>query len=145
MHWVVNTDYKLFVCLCSDEYSVDIKYSDEPGSVSLSRDSNIKFFGPLSPSLADSIDQLPVQYVRPYFDCGRSNKWIFSSSAPIYDRLPRYVYDPSIPGNRSAGIFDNLRTNRYCYHAIITYVGIKDLPIVLTTCLRLQTCRCCRR
>ncbi|CAG0920746.1 unnamed protein product [Notodromas monacha] len=33
----------------------------------------------------------PVKWVRPYFDCGRSNKWIFGASVPIADIYPRHT------------------------------------------------------
>ncbi|CAG0879672.1 unnamed protein product [Cyprideis torosa] len=33
----------------------------------------------------------PVQWSRPYFDCGRSNKWIFGASVPVVDIIPRHT------------------------------------------------------
>jgi hypothetical protein len=44
------------------------------------------FAGPL-PYLLDS-----VRYTWPYFDCGRTNKWILTAVAPIIDVLPRYTF-----------------------------------------------------
>jgi hypothetical protein len=95
----------------SDEVILDATFSDAPGMVSEERDGSIKFFGPEFPLLADDSDNLPVQYTAPYFDCGRSNKWIFSAVAPVYDRLPRYVYDPQDKNNLTVGIYDNVRSN----------------------------------
>jgi hypothetical protein len=33
----------------------------------------------------------PVQWTRPYFDCGRSNKWIIGAVVPIADIYPRHT------------------------------------------------------
>jgi hypothetical protein len=33
---------------------------------------------------------LPVMFTQPYFDCGKSNKWIFSAVSPVVDFMPRY-------------------------------------------------------
>ena len=33
----------------------------------------------------------PTIWTRPYFDCGRSNKWIISSVSPIVDIYPRHT------------------------------------------------------
>lgn len=33
----------------------------------------------------------PVKWTRPYFDCGRSNKWIIGASVPIPDIYPRHT------------------------------------------------------
>ena len=90
--------------------NVAIQYADGIGSKMAPE--GFKFFGPPSPFISDQVSQLPVQFTRPYFDCGRSNKWIISAVAPILDRLPRYTYDPDVPGNFSAGIYDNIRMNR---------------------------------
>lgn len=90
--------------------ALGVGVKDQPAS--------FKFFGPASPFLSDREDQLPVQFTRPYYDCGRSNKWIVSATAPIFDRLPRYPYDPDVPGNSSAGIFDSIRKNVYVYSVL---------------------------
>lgn len=95
---------------CSDEVNVGITYANGVGN--MEPVVGFKFFGPPSPFISDNQDDLPVQFTRPYFDCGRSNKWIVSAVAPILDRLPRYTYDPDVPGNASAGIYDSIRMNR---------------------------------
>ncbi|UYV67905.1 hypothetical protein LAZ67_5002460 [Cordylochernes scorpioides] len=33
----------------------------------------------------------PVKWSKPYFDCGRSNKWIFGATVPIPDIFPRHT------------------------------------------------------
>jgi hypothetical protein len=33
----------------------------------------------------------PVKWTRPYFDCGRSNKWLVSAVVPIADLYPRHT------------------------------------------------------
>lgn len=33
----------------------------------------------------------PVKWFKPYYDCGRSNKWIYGASAPIPDIYPRHT------------------------------------------------------
>ena len=35
--------------------------------------------------------QGPVKWVKPYFDCGRSNKWVYGSTVPIPDIYPRHT------------------------------------------------------
>lgn len=33
----------------------------------------------------------PVKWTRPYFDCGRSNKWLVAAVVPIADIYPRHT------------------------------------------------------
>lgn len=33
----------------------------------------------------------PVKWTRPYYDCGRSNKWLVAAIAPIADIFPRHT------------------------------------------------------
>ncbi|XP_003742432.1 uncharacterized protein LOC100897972 [Galendromus occidentalis] len=33
----------------------------------------------------------PVKWVRPYFDCGRSDKWVYGATSPIPDIYPRHT------------------------------------------------------
>lgn len=50
------------------------------------------FHGPASPGQGDTDpNHLPVVFTQPYFDCGKSNKWIVTAVAPIVDYLPRFV------------------------------------------------------
>ncbi|UJR33524.1 hypothetical protein I4U23_020969 [Adineta vaga] len=48
---------------------------------------NFEFYGPPHPE-----DPLgPTLWTRPYFDCGRSNKWVVSAVSPIVDIYPRHT------------------------------------------------------
>lgn len=47
------------------------------------------FFGPPQPGSQEKV-YLPVLFTDPYFDCGRSNKWIVSATAPVVEFMPRY-------------------------------------------------------
>lgn len=33
----------------------------------------------------------PVKWTRPYFDCGRSNRWLVAAVAPVADIYPRHT------------------------------------------------------
>ncbi|PAA76402.1 hypothetical protein BOX15_Mlig029453g2 [Macrostomum lignano] len=57
---------------------------------------NIKrqFFGPPSPGISEPYQ--PVYFTRPYFDCGRSNKWIVSAVAPVIDFMVRYSIETKL-------------------------------------------------
>ncbi|CAF3743534.1 unnamed protein product [Rotaria sordida] len=48
---------------------------------------NIEFYGPPHPE----DPQGPTLWTRPYFDCGRSDKWIISAVSPIVDIYPRHT------------------------------------------------------
>jgi len=48
---------------------------------------NIEFYGPPHPE----DPQGPTLWTRPYFDCGRSNKWVISAVSPIVDIYPRHT------------------------------------------------------
>ncbi|CAF5121994.1 unnamed protein product [Rotaria magnacalcarata] len=48
---------------------------------------NFEFYGPPHPE----DPQGPTLWTRPYFDCGRSDKWIISSVSPIVDIYPRHT------------------------------------------------------
>ena len=36
-------------------------------------------------------DPGPVKWIRPYFDCGRSNEWKFAAAVPVVDIYPRHT------------------------------------------------------
>ena len=72
-------------------YTVDIMYSNETGKFVDNEYKGMVFFGPPSPGQKE-VDWLPVRYTPPYYDCGRSNKWIVSAVSPVIDRLPRYLH-----------------------------------------------------
>lgn len=42
------------------------------------------------PPAASSIPG-PVKWVRPYYDCDRSNKWVYGATSPIVDIFPRHT------------------------------------------------------
>lgn len=71
-------------------YDVGIKYSNETGRFTDEEFKSKVFFGPPSPGQKEDV-HIPVVYTEPYFDCGRSNKWIVSAVSPIVDQLPRYL------------------------------------------------------
>ncbi|CAD5117999.1 DgyrCDS6740 [Dimorphilus gyrociliatus] len=75
-------------------YNVGIKYSNETGKFTTDEFEGKTFYGPPFPGQNQQNQKQvfqPVDFTRPYFDCGRSNKWIVSASAPIVDHLPRYL------------------------------------------------------
>ena len=71
-------------------YDVGIKYSNETGKFTDEEFVAKAIFGPPSPGQNDD-ENLPVVFTQPYYDCGRSNKWIISAVAPVVDQLPRYL------------------------------------------------------
>ena len=73
------------------KYSVGIKFSNATGQYADNEYLGTEFFGPSSPGQNDDKKFMPVLYTPPYFDCGRSNKWIVSAVSPIVDYLPRYL------------------------------------------------------
>ncbi|XP_071113928.1 uncharacterized protein [Haliotis cracherodii] len=82
-----NTWYSLWLpdwkqgVMPKDVYSINI--GDDGNS------STFIFNGPSS--ILDSFDEMPVWLTNPYFDCGRTNKWVVSVTSPITDYLPRYT------------------------------------------------------
>lgn len=71
-------------------YDVGIKYSNETGVFETEEFLGKTFYGPPSPGINEK-ENLPVLWTQPYYDCGRSNKWIVSAVAPVVDHLPRYL------------------------------------------------------
>ena len=47
----------------------------------------MQFYGP--PGAEDNPSQ--IKWTKPYFDCGRSNKWVISAVSPIVDVYPRHT------------------------------------------------------
>jgi hypothetical protein len=70
-------------------YSVGIKFSNKTGYFMSKEFFTTAFYGPPQPGQTGQIS-LPVLFTKPYFDCGRSNKWILSASSPVVDYMPRY-------------------------------------------------------
>ena len=71
-------------------YDVGIKYSNETGRFTNDEWEGKTFFGPPSPGQRET-EHLPVVFTEPYFDCGKSDKWIVSAVSPVTDQLPRYL------------------------------------------------------
>jgi hypothetical protein len=46
----------------------------------------------------------PTKWTAPYFDCGRSNKWIISSVSPIVDVYPRHTEYRNVQSYRFLGV-----------------------------------------
>jgi len=78
---------------------------------------NIEFYGPPHPE--DPLGELtffknkkkfdfyfkgPTLWTRPYFDCGRSNKWIISAVSPIVDIYPRHTEFRHLQSMRNLGV-----------------------------------------
>lgn len=61
-------------------YQVEIRYANNTNET-------FTFHGPPG---ADE-NPGPVRWTRPYFDCGRSNKWLVSAVVPIADIYPRHT------------------------------------------------------
>lgn len=61
-------------------YQVKIRYAN-------STNETFTFHGPPG---ADEVPG-PVKWIQPYFDCGRSNKWVVGAVVPIADIFPRHT------------------------------------------------------
>ena len=100
----LNQWYKLFLpddwdsrgldSVRKNPYDFKIKYSNGTGSFLETEDDEegmaYTFYGPPSPG-QNEIEHMPVSFTQPYFDCGRSNKWIVSAVSPVVDYIPRYL------------------------------------------------------
>ena len=72
-------------------YSAGVKYSNATGQFKTTGFESIPFFGVSLPGATDVDITLPVLMTVPYFDCGRSNKWIVSMTSPVVDYMTRYT------------------------------------------------------
>jgi hypothetical protein len=61
-------------------YTVEIRYSNNTNET-------FTFHGPLGAEENPG----PVKWTKPYFDCGRSNKWVIGAVVPIADIYPRHT------------------------------------------------------
>lgn len=61
-------------------YQIEIRYANNTNET-------FTFHGP---PRADEVPG-PVKWTRPYFDCGRSNKWMVAAVVPIADIYPRHT------------------------------------------------------
>lgn len=74
-------------------YTYAIKYSNATGTFVDNEFKPKTFFGPPSPGVKENF-YLPVKFTAPYYDCGKSNRWIVSAVAPVVDHLSRYhIFD----------------------------------------------------
>lgn len=71
-------------------WGVHLKFTNSSGVFRQKTFEEYNFFGPNNPGMHDTEEKLPVRFTRPYFDCGRSNKWVVSAVSPITDFMPRY-------------------------------------------------------
>ena len=71
-------------------YVVGVKFSDTTGHYKTSDFENISFWGPPTPWARSTDLTLPVLITQPYYDCGRSNKWIISMTSPVTEFMTRY-------------------------------------------------------
>ncbi|XP_014776491.1 uncharacterized protein LOC106873574 [Octopus bimaculoides] len=70
-------------------YNVGIRRSEKTGEFLTDTFQVSSFFGPPQPG-SQEMAILPVTFTDPYFDCGRSNKWIVSATSPVVEFMPRY-------------------------------------------------------
>ena len=61
-------------------YQVKIRYANNTNET-------FTFHGPLAPDEKAG----PVKFLRPYFDCDRSNRWLVAAAVPIADIFPRHT------------------------------------------------------
>ena len=73
----------------SSQYSIGLKYSNQTGKFENDVFTSFTLFGPPNPGQKQTY--LPVLFTEPYFDCGRSNRWIVSAVSPLIDQVPRYL------------------------------------------------------
>ena len=73
-------------------YNVGIRFSRETGKfLNNSEYTAISILGPPSPGQQDKDIKNPVLFTPPYYDCGRTNKWIVTMTAPVVEYMHRYV------------------------------------------------------
>ena len=71
-------------------YVVGVKFSHTTSRYKTADFENISFWGPPTPWHRSTDITLPVLTTQPYFDCGRSNKWIVSMTSPVTEFMTRY-------------------------------------------------------
>ncbi|CAH1799902.1 unnamed protein product [Owenia fusiformis] len=90
--WMPDADSSLD-SLRKHTYDVAVHFSNQTGEfINKEGYEGRAFFGPSSPGQRE-IEHLPVKYTAPYYDCGRSNKWIISATSPVLDYVPRYIFN----------------------------------------------------
>ncbi|GFN84632.1 hypothetical protein PoB_001113800 [Plakobranchus ocellatus] len=86
-------------------YSVGIKYSNVTGQFTTDVFEEFQFFGPQLPGSESPEEMLPVRITRPYFDCGQSNRWIVTASAPVVEYMPRYSNETLLRRPRFTAVY----------------------------------------
>lgn len=81
-------------------YDIEIRYANNTNET-------FTFHGPPG---ADE-DPGPVKFTRPYFDCGRSNKWLVAAVVPIADIYPRHTQFRHIEYPKWVNRSDKLKYN----------------------------------
>lgn len=75
-------------------YRVGVKFSNATALFKTTNFEDIWFFGPTPLDMPverwREREFLPVLMTMPYFDCGRSNRWVVSMTSPVTEYMPRY-------------------------------------------------------
>ncbi|CAG2204956.1 unnamed protein product [Mytilus edulis] len=107
-------------------YSIGIRYSNVTGKFIKEEFDVFNFFGPNLPSQNEKDNgKMPVRFTVPYFDCGKSNKWVVSAVSPIVDFFPRYSN------------YTHMRRQRFMMHVVSfdfhePFVGVAVMDIHFT-------------
>ena len=80
--WSYNFKYSV--------YSVGVRISNSSHSFTSVDFEPFHFNGPPSGG-NPNYNEPPVLVTKPYFDCGRSNKWVVSIVSPVIEVMPRYT------------------------------------------------------
>lgn len=78
--WLPDVDQERHNYDTKPTYQIHIRYADN-------RNETFIFYGPPG---ADEIPG-PVSWTKPYFDCGRSNRWLVAAVVPVVDIYPRHT------------------------------------------------------
>lgn len=85
-HYKINEWYKAWLPDLSTRHDSKTTYTVQ---ITYGNGTNETFVwhGPRDPSDI----QGPIKWFKPYFDCGRSNKWVMGATVPIPDIFPRHT------------------------------------------------------
>lgn len=87
--WPDNKNYQ--DSLRKNIYTVGVKTSPSTGKFDSGAFEDVRFFGPAQVYMSSREEIVPVLMTEPYFDCGRSNRWIVSMTSPVVNFMPRYI------------------------------------------------------
>ncbi|XP_048254912.1 uncharacterized protein LOC124137543 [Haliotis rufescens] len=106
-------------------YNVGIRYSNGTGSFTHKEFLASNFFGPSSPSQNEKDERmLPVVWTKPYYDCGRANKWVLSATSPVVDYMPRYSNWTHLRRQRFVGVITmDIDFNQIDFNACPVSIG----------------------